>query len=58
MSTAGPFNLGALVPFLDPDNLIAKTLGSTSLFTVWGLLVTGIGLGVLYRRRALLLASP
>ena len=51
MSTSGPFNLGALVPFLEPDSIIAKTLGATNVFTLWGLLVTGIGLGVLYKRK-------
>ena len=51
LSTAGPFNLGALVPFLAPENIIAKTLGATSMFQVWGMFVTGIGLGVLYRRK-------
>jgi len=51
MSQAGPFHLGALVPFLDPASIIAKTLGATSIFTLWGMMLTGIGLGVLYRRK-------
>ena len=51
MSQAGPFHLGALVPFLDPNSVIARTLGATNIFTLWGMMVTGIGLGVLYRRK-------
>ena len=51
ISMAGPFNLGALVPMLDESSTIARVLGSISVFTLWGLVVTGIGLGVLYRRK-------
>jgi hypothetical protein len=50
MSMSGPFNLGVVVGFLDPTSLVARVLGATSVFTVWSFLVTGIGLGVLYRR--------
>ena len=49
---AGPFNLGALVPFLDDSSPIRTVLGSISVFTIWGLIVTAIGLGVLYRRKS------
>ena len=51
VSMAGPFNLGALLPMLDESSVLARFLGSTSVFTLWGLAVTGIGLGVLYRRK-------
>ena len=51
ISMAGPFNLGALVPMVDESSTIARVLGSVSVFTLWGLIVTGIGLGVLYRRK-------
>jgi hypothetical protein len=52
VSMAGPFNLGALVPMVDESSIIARALGSVSVFTLWGLIVTGIGLGVLYRRKS------
>jgi hypothetical protein len=50
ISMAGPFNLGALAPMLEPDSLLANVLGGISVFGIWGFIVTGIGLGVLYRR--------
>jgi hypothetical protein len=50
MSYAGPFNLGALVPMLDPESGLARYLSSISVFGIWGSIVTGIGLGVLYKR--------
>jgi hypothetical protein len=50
MNIAGPFNLGVLVQFLDENSFLARLLGSTNVFTIWGLLVLGIGLGVLYKR--------
>jgi len=49
-TAGGPFNLGALAPFLEPGTFMAKYLASISFFTLWGTFVTGIGLGVLYRR--------
>jgi hypothetical protein len=51
MSMGGPFNLGALVPMLDESSFLARFLGTTSVFTLWGLFVLAIGLGVLYRRK-------
>jgi hypothetical protein len=51
LSMSGPFNLGALVPMLDETNLIARVLGATSVFTLWGIVVTAIGFGTLYRRK-------
>lgn len=51
-SVTGPFNLGALVPMLAPDHPVAQFLGALSAFTVWQLVVTAIGLAVLYRRRS------
>jgi len=50
LSMSGPFNLGALVPMLEPDSMLASFLGGLNVFSFWGLIVTGIGLGVLYRR--------
>ena len=50
-TAGGPFNLGALAPMLDETSALARLLGATSVFTIWGLIVTGIGLAVLYRRK-------
>lgn len=52
VSMAGPFNLGALVPFMDDSSPIKMVLGAISVFTIWALIVTGIGLSVLYRRNS------
>jgi hypothetical protein len=51
-SMAGPFNLGALLPMLDPGGFPAMFLGGISIFTLWQLAVAAIGLGVLYARPA------
>lgn len=50
ISMSGPFNLGALAPMLEEGSTLATFLGSISVFSLWALIVTGIGLGVLYRR--------
>jgi hypothetical protein len=49
---AGPFNFGALVPMLDPGSFLAMFLGGVSVFVLWQLAVCGIGLAVLYSRKA------
>jgi hypothetical protein len=51
-SLAGPFNLGALVPMLDPDSFVKKLLSATSAITIWQTIVVAIGLGVLYKRKS------
>jgi len=51
-SLTGPFNLGALVPMLDPESFIARFLGATSAITIWQTIVLAIGLGVLYKRKS------
>jgi hypothetical protein len=51
-SQSGPFNLGALVPMLDERGFISTFLGSISVFSIWGVIVVAIGLGVLYRRKS------
>lgn len=51
-SMAGPFNLGALVPMLEPTSAVFRVLTNVSFFTVWQTVVSAIGLGVLYRRKA------
>ena len=56
MTAGGPFNLGVLVPMLDENSPIATLLGATSVFAIWGTVVTAIGLAVLYRRKALSIA--
>lgn len=50
MSMAGPFNLGALVPMLDPGSGLAMFLGGVTFFGLWESVVTGLGLSVLYKR--------
>ncbi len=51
MTTVGPFNLGALLPMLEPGSFLANFLGSLGVFQIWGTIVTAIGLGVLYNRK-------
>ena len=51
-SAAGPFNLGALAPMFEPGTFIANFLGALSFFALWQVVVMGIGLAELYRRRA------
>ena len=51
VTMGGPFNLAALVPFLDESSPVRAMLGSISVFTLWGIIVTAIGLGVLYHRK-------
>lgn len=50
-SQAGPFNLGALAPTLDPTSSVALFLGALTFFGFWQSVVCGLGLGVLYKRR-------
>jgi hypothetical protein len=52
MTMAGPFNLGALAPMLEEGSRLATWLGSISIFTLWALVLTSIGLGVLYKRNS------
>jgi hypothetical protein len=51
-TNTGPFNLGALVPMLEPDSVVVLALSSIGIFTVWSLMVNGIGLGVLYKKKS------
>jgi hypothetical protein len=48
---AGPFNFGALVPMLDASHPLRLFLSALSVFSIWQVIVNGIGLGVLYKRR-------
>ena len=52
MTTAGPFNFGALAPGLAEGSTLATFLGSISVFSLWGFFVTAIGLAVLYKRNS------
>ena len=47
----GPFTLGALLPMLDENSFLARFLGFLGVFSIWGVIVTAIGLAVLYRRK-------
>lgn len=51
-SLTGPFNLGALVPMLDPESFIARFLSFTNAITIWQTIALAIGLGVLYKRKS------
>lgn len=51
-TAAGPFNLGALAPMLEPGSVLATVLGALSVFSIWQTIVSAVGLGVLYKRRA------
>lgn len=53
MTAAGPFTLGGLASGLPADSLVARILGVTNVFTIWGLALSAIGLAVLYRRKTL-----
>jgi hypothetical protein len=44
-------NLAVFLPFLDEGSLAARFLGMIDLFFIWWLIVVGIGLAVLYRKR-------
>jgi hypothetical protein len=47
----GPFTLTALLPMLDENGFAARFLGFINVFSIWGVIVTAIGLAVLYRRK-------
>lgn len=51
MTSAGPFNLGALAPMLEEGSALASLLGAISVFSIWGVFVSAVGLAVLYRRK-------
>lgn len=52
-SPAGPFNLGAVVPMLDPGSGLALFLSQVTFFGLWQAIVCGVGLGVLYKRASI-----
>ena len=46
----GPFTLAAFANAASAGGFLTNFLGGIGVFPIWGLLVTAIGLGVLYRR--------
>jgi hypothetical protein len=51
-SASSATTLGVFVQsFMDETNFVARVLGMIDLFIVWNLVVSAIGLGVLYRRK-------
>ena len=54
---SSPTTLGALMPFLDEKTFLARFLGMIDLFQIWGTLSLAIGLGVLYKRRTMPIAT-
>ena len=51
-SVSSATNLGVFVQsFLDETSYVARVLGWFDMFIIWGLIVTAIGFGVLYRRK-------
>jgi hypothetical protein len=50
-SLSGATNLAVFLPFLEEGSLPARFFGSIDLFIIWWVVVLGIGLSVLYRRR-------
>jgi Yip1 domain len=50
-SLSSATNLGVFLPFLDEGSLPARFLGMIDLFLIWWVIVIGIGLSMLYRRR-------
>ncbi len=51
VTPGGPFSLAALAPMLDPDGFAASFLGMLTVFQIWSVAVTAIGLALLYRRK-------
>ena len=51
-SMSGATNLGVFAQmFLDDNSVVARFFGMIDLFIIWGLIVTAIGLAVLFKRR-------
>jgi hypothetical protein len=48
----GPFTLGALLPMLEPGTPLASFANGIGFFQIWQMIVTAIGLGVLYKRKS------
>ena len=52
-SMGGPFNFGALAPWLEEGSRLARFLTNVSVFAIWGVFVNAIGLAVLYKRKTM-----
>jgi hypothetical protein len=51
-SLSSPFSLSALLPMLDAESAGGMFLGMLDLLWIWWFVALGIGIGVLYNRRA------
>ncbi len=47
----GPFSLAALAPMFEPDGFVASFLGMLTVFQIWSVIVTALGLALLYQRK-------
>ena len=50
-SMSSTTSLGALLPMLDEKSFIGRLAGMADIFIIWGIIITAMGLAVLYRRR-------
>ena len=51
-SISMPTNVASLLPMLEESSFPARFLGSMDLFTLWWIVLLGMGIGVMYRRPA------
>ena len=51
-TATGPFTLAAFANAASAGGFLTNFLGGIGVFPIWGLIVTAIGLGILYRRSA------
>jgi hypothetical protein len=56
-SLSSPTNLMVFLPFLDENTFAARLFGSIDLFLIWWSISLAIGLGVLYRKRTVPIAT-
>jgi hypothetical protein len=50
-SVSSATNLAVALPMIDEQSYLGRLFGMIDFFIIWGLIVTAIGFGVLYRRR-------
>jgi hypothetical protein len=56
-TTASGTSLGVWVPTLDEASPVAWFVGALDLFVIWWLLLLALGVGIVYRRRAVTVAA-
>lgn len=56
-SMSSPSMLAVFLPFLDDDTFVARLLGAIDLFVIWWTVSLAVGLGVLYKRRTVTIAT-